>query len=319
LLITLAVVSLLLALLAPGVASLRESSRRTQCTNNLRQMIIAAASYESRYHVWPPSTIPHFSGRRGTPGWTLHYQNLSLHARLLPDLDQEALFAQIDTSEVGRGQRFLPPTSNRNTAMLGHRIKTFECPSDSVPPGGSSYRVCAAAVPFGQKPKIQLWSGIRDLDWRDGRAQTVVLSERATGDMDASRYTPDRDIALMGMGTGLTTVDDLVNVCRRNGGAPIDHSSNLGATWLFSGYPQTWYNHVLTPNSRIPDCVGDFDRQLDFYDSRGRLAVSARSYHPGGVNVGFADGTVRFMSQAIDLALWRALATRDGGEVVSSP
>jgi prepilin-type processing-associated H-X9-DG protein len=103
-------------------------------------------------------------------------------------------------------------------------------------------------------------------------------------------------------------MDEVMQTCS----GPLDpqwpHFSFGGTTWVLSGPSQTWYNHVLTPNSAIPDCAESVDWQGAF---------TARSLHPGGVNVLFADGSVRFTSSSIDLAVWRALGTINGGETVS--
>ena len=70
---------------------------------------------------------------------------------------------------------------------------------------------------------------------------------------------------------------------------------------------QSQFNAYLPPNSRVPDISG-----------HGRGWMTARSLHPGGVNVVLGDGSVRFIRDTIDLATWRALATRGGGEVISA-
>jgi hypothetical protein len=94
----------------------------------------------------------------------------------------------------------------------------------------------------------------------------------------------------------------------RNG----DHWSWGGGSWLFSGFGNTWYNHVHAPNSRSPDCV--MSRAGIGITTTG--AHTARSHHSGGVHTALADGAVRFISDAIDLDLWRSLGTEDGGEIV---
>ena len=87
--------------------------------------------------------------------------------------------------------------------------------------------------------------------------------------------------------------------------------SFLGWSWLPDDYSQTGYNHVLTPNSQVPDC---FDTWNDH--NMGQGAMTARSRHPGGVNVVFADGSTKFVNESIDLYVWRRLGSSDGGEFV---
>jgi prepilin-type processing-associated H-X9-DG protein len=83
---------------------------------------------------------------------------------------------------------------------------------------------------------------------------------------------------------------------------------NKGAAWFDGNYLNTLYNHYLTPNSLAPDCI--------VYHNPGWKA--ARSLHPGGANVAFADGHVTFVKNAVNPAVWLAISTRGGGEVVSS-
>ncbi len=86
-----------------------------------------------------------------------------------------------------------------------------------------------------------------------------------------------------------------------------------GTSWLFGGYDHTWYNHALTPNAATPDCSS----------GRGIYgtvvgAMTARSYHPGGVHVSFGDGSVRFINDRVDLIVWRGISSRNGREVVAT-
>jgi prepilin-type processing-associated H-X9-DG protein len=83
---------------------------------------------------------------------------------------------------------------------------------------------------------------------------------------------------------------------------------NKGAAWFDGNYLNTLYNHYLTPNSPAPDCIT--------YHNPGWKA--ARSLHPGGANIAFADGHVAFIKNAVAPAIWQAIATRARGEVISA-
>jgi prepilin-type N-terminal cleavage/methylation domain-containing protein len=323
LLVVLAIVSLLVALTAPAIMGARESSRKMDCAHRMRQMLLAAQNYESRFGCWPPSTVPYFGNPPiyGSDGQQIsHRQNLSFHVHVLPDLEHADLHRKINPSELGSGQIQFPVTSHTNSEVLHQRVVHFECPSDFVPAGGTSYRVCADKFRLGRRLFLPFVRGLRDKDWPDGRSQTISLGERSIGDMDQSRYSPDRDVAVMGIRlTPLDTPDQMAAACRRNSGDPLDHASHVGSAWLYSGFVHTWYNHVLPPNSTVPDCVVGPVTIRGFYDGIFPCAVSARSLHRGGVNSGLADGSVRFISENVDLQIWQALATRAGGESVSAP
>ena len=95
-------------------------------------------------------------------------------------------------------------------------------------------------------------------------------------------------------------------------------TSWMGATWAIGDMTCSTYNHVSTPNTRT--CAGH-DRRMMMMPaiSMANMAVQLppSSYHPGGVNMLFGDGSVRFIKESVALSVWRALCTRNGGEVIS--
>lgn len=315
LLVVLGIVSLLLALLLPAVQVARESARRTACGNHLRQMGIASAAFEASETRYPGGAV------KTAPISKVQSNNLSPHVQLLPYLDQQALYDQFDASENGLGVRQDPPSSKVNAALLGRELAIYVCPSDASEGPRCNYRISAGTSPWlhetlpksptGALQGYRTLKGRKDADFPDGKSNTTAFAEKLSGDRDPGRYTPWRDLAsVQAGGMGLLTPDDAVKACAR----PVDkdpkHFSFGGTTWALSGYPQTWYNHVLPPNARIPDCV-------DGGEPEGHGAFTARSLHPGGVNVLFADGSVRFIASSVDLPVWRALGTVAGNETVA--
>lgn len=147
----------------------------------------------------------------------------------------------------------------------------------------------------------------------DGLSQTILLSERIVGDFDSSVFTPSRDTYYYDGPPNppfLETPTDYAEACATRFTNPLRGEMSFGgATWLLAGKAYTIYNHVLGPNSVTPDCTAAGPWM---YDS----ATTARSWHRGGVNVAFADGSTRFIAESIDVYLWRALGTRNGREVV---
>jgi len=135
---------------------------------------------------------------------------------------------------------------------------------------------------------------------------------------------PPQDLGLPGVAMAVS----LMAACQSlpNGTAPSSDAS-FGSSWLFSqGYvtSNTSYTHFMTPNKY--SCVG---AESGFFGAQGNFssdganggttaAVTATSNHPGGVNIGFADGSVKFIKDSISYQTWWALGSRNGGEVVSS-
>ncbi|MEW4527027.1 DUF1559 domain-containing protein [Maioricimonas sp. JC845] len=307
LLVVMGIIGLLVSFLLPAVQAAREAARGSSCSGHLRQIALALASYEEVHQYVPPAISPILDFDTKT---LLYDRNLSALAQLLPYLDQGALYDRIDLSENGSGARNEPPTSGVNADLLRAHVSVFACPSDDVPQGGTSYRICDGTT----HGSGIAWTWGRPLvKVRDGRSQTVFFSERVTGDRDRSEYSPWRDQARTRARlpdpapTRRAILDFIESTCRAPAAVIEGHFSYLGSTWLLTDVLHTCYNHALGPNSRIPDCRAAPD---------GYGAVSARSHHPGGVYVVMGDGATRFVNDSIDLAVWRGLATIDAGETL---
>lgn len=315
-LVMLGVLSLLLALILPALQSARESARRTACTNRLRQIGVALDAFQAAQTGVPAADNANAKANQPVAG------NVAPQVQLLPYLDQQALFNQFDPKEMPSALDSDPPASAVNARLLPVAVEIYMCPSDSIDGARCNYRISAGTSPWTHEtvPKSAQGAlhgyrhlfGQRDADFADGKSQTTAFAEKLTGDRDPANYTPWRDLSSATViGTGVTTPDEALTVCNR----PVEplklkHFSFGGMTWALNGYPQTWYNHVLTPNATITDCVEG--------GPLGRGAYAARSLHPGGVNVLFADGRVSFNSHTIDLKVWRALGSVAGGETVSA-
>lgn len=329
LLVSLAIVSLVVALLLPAAQQAREASRRVTCSSHLRQLILAAEQYQTVYARYPGRTpiMP------GTPpaSHALNLHHVSPQASLLPFLDQQALYEQIQMAEWGGGALDEPPTSPNNAELLEEPVAVFQCPSDRVSGGGLSYRGCAGTSTTYVRPSPPapdaLWGqpdvprlGVFGLfpqspaQVRDGLSNTAFFSERVVGDGDSQSYDSWRDVLRVPeFGTTWISPNMLATACAQatESSSPSGEPprSFAGWTWLLSGKIHTLYNHVLPPNSSIPDCGSD-GSGLDVVPA----AIGARSMHPEGVNVAYGDGSVRFASETVDLDVWRAVSSLDGHE-----
>lgn len=324
LLVSIAIVAVLAALLLPAVEQAREASRRVTCTSHLRQLILATGQYEGVYGRFP-GRIPRMPAGP-VPDHVLNFHHVSPQASLLPFLEKQPLYNEIRMAEWNDGALDEPPTSPNNSNLLDAPVPVFRCPSDSAPVGGLNYRGCAGTSTNHVLPdalgRDPLW-GHPDVprmgmfgnhphsvaDVRDGLSNTAFFSERVVGDGSRESYDSWRDVLRTpGFGNTWISPNMLASACAQASetssptGAPP--RSYAGWTWLLSGRMHTLYTHVLPPNSSIPDCGTD-SSGIDLVPA----AISARSMHPGGVNVAYGDASVRFESETVDLTAWRAAAS----------
>jgi prepilin-type processing-associated H-X9-DG protein/prepilin-type N-terminal cleavage/methylation domain-containing protein len=322
LLIALSVIAVVAAILLPAVQQAREASRRTQCLEHLRGLGQVLQQFEGVHRRFPPS-VP-FSPRAAGDADLWSDTWYSPHAHLLPYLDQQAISQRIDLTRptviAGNVRRSLPEAAQAT-------IPAFLCPSDRGD-FGNNYRFCTgASVTAAEDGAFSDFRGHAAARFRDGLSNTAAASESLKSDGDSGSYERDEDYWFSNAaGIGSTThreVEEMVRICNSLSSAapPGYYYPFVGHTWLIGGYDFTWYNHAVGPNSSVPNCSANGFQRLDepFYAPSMVGVHKASSRHPGGVNMLFMDGSARFTNELIDLALWRALATREGREVVSLP
>lgn len=352
LLVVIAIIAVLIALLLPAIQQAREAARRSQCSNNLRQLGLALLNYQSNHGVFPPA--------RGYPCSQAGNSITGCHAPqmlILPYLEGNSLIDSYNF-DIGGGDAAIDgvPGSIPNGTVNGTSIAVFLCPSDSDPQYTSdaivsspqSYRACVGVtacmsapsernygVPGNHNPGTLHFSicqsemnglfrdskvmKVRDL--LDGASKTAAFSERLFGSNQPNTEPPERiypgDIYALNMTDGETmqqAYDACVAYTPTAGGSTNAYAlMGLEFSWgRWAGSKiSSLYDHVLTPNSSTYDC-GMRDGWLARNERQG--IVTARSNHTGGVHVCFADGSVHFVSDSIDLLIWRALATAAGSE-----
>jgi prepilin-type N-terminal cleavage/methylation domain-containing protein/prepilin-type processing-associated H-X9-DG protein len=312
LLVVIAIIAVLIALLLPAVQAAREAARRSQCVNNLKQMGLALHNYHDINGAFPIGQLLNVA--------TGATNNISAQARLLPFMEQVNLANSINFSVTS--------SNAANSTALVASVNTFLCPSDAqnvLPAGyaGTNYRVnygTSIVNTYGAQDTSNvnnnvlpppngaffLDDNIRIASVTDGTSNTAAFGEHVKGDFSNAISTELSDTYQPG--THPTSADQAYQDCLSVNIFDLTRqgNSNAGAPWMSDGHTPARYYHASPPNTR--GCM--FPPQ--------RISTTANSRHPGGVNVGLADGSVRFFKSTVNLIPWRAIGTRNGGEVVSS-
>jgi len=345
LLVVISIIAVLIALLLPAVQSARESARRSQCINNVKQICLAIQSYADVGGALPPT------GTNATGNSNVN--DFSLKTRLLPYLEQSSLFNALNqsfgyniTTAGNAGYRC------NNTVPMA-TVSTFLCPSDGNDPAWTMASPAAnwAGANAGRSNyanNIGVCLGLNGSKfdgptWQLGNtagASTVngpVITMAAVVDGTSntaifSEFIKGRNLGQIGLfeimqgGVSFTGVNSTLGatlgaimqqvdtLCDQS---TITANSQKGLNWIdhrcgFGG----GYSHLQPPNKTA--CFFLTSGGASEGAQVGRTQVGASSKHPGGVNVGFLDGSVKFIKDSINLQTWGALATYDGDETIDA-
>lgn len=303
--VVVAILGALLSLLLPAVQHVRASSRRISCLANLRQVSLAMHNHIEQTGRFPGD----------------QYQR-----RLLPYIEQSALARRIEGvyAEFGKLEEI-----SSFSHITDVSLPVYACPADaaqSIARGRAISCLMNVGSLFGDEDDAMRshGHGIAPRDVTDGLSNTVAVSERLLyyGSLEgvAPVQGPSRDVRLRRMARteafrARGEIDAFAEHCRDNavwlsgvaGTIPAIVGGSIGADG---------YNHIMTPNQN--SCYnGVDDPQWEAWPSR-YAAKTATSMHSGGVNVLMADGSGRFVSEAIERRVWRAVGTRNGGENIDA-
>jgi prepilin-type N-terminal cleavage/methylation domain-containing protein/prepilin-type processing-associated H-X9-DG protein len=342
LLVVIAIIGILIALLLPAVQKVREAANRTKCQNNLRQVGLATLNYESTNNTFPPGAgpLPLYAVNGTTrvePGPDTNppaTQRPSPQALVLPYVEQANKYNQFN---------FERDVNSDDANVLAHTqdVTLYLCPSDTstaaFATADGSYGRCNYMASIGRNPNPTNRDGstggmffveFTNTQWHTlyNRPRTVSLNTVTDGTSNTAMWAEVKRGLVAGSQSsnyspGLVPWDvasssDAPNLIP-NGLCAADPASVPSGTTVYR-YPgleyarsfafTSFYSHTKVPNAQTIDCS-------DTNSYHG----AARSYHSGGVNVCFVDGSVHFISNAVDLEAWRSLGSRGGNEVFQLP
>jgi prepilin-type N-terminal cleavage/methylation domain-containing protein len=319
LLVVIAIIGILVALLLPAIQAAREAARRSQCSNNLRQITLAMHNHLSALKFVPPS----LDWTKSTAsGW-------SVLARLTPYAEEEGLHGLIDF-RYSYSDLANAPQHAQVTAM---RISMYTCPSEqqlepkvsattgqiNVPPNyganqGTWFTFDPASANVGNGAFV-VNKKLGDKSYTDGLSKTLAFSE-------VKSYTNK----LANSGSPATLNAAIPDTAA----AVVAYGGTFGTTghteWVDGKIFETGFTATFPPNSNVQYNDGSTNYDVDFISktesATGTVptyaAITSRSYHSGVVNSAMMDGSVRTVASNIDTAIWRAASTRNGGETTDT-
>lgn len=321
LLVVIAIIAILVSLLLPAVQAVREAARRTQCQDHLHNLVVGVHNYMGAHKFLPPGAAVDLSttstGNNGSWG---------VHGRILPFLEQGNLYRNVDLTIAWDYQ----------LAISGLKVDVYSCPSDvksdiARDPGGGrailyptsygfnygTWFVFDPATGRGGNGAFYPNSKISDASFVDGTGNTLLAAEVKAW----TPYTRNGGPASTTIPSGRTAVEAAVA-----SGAEFKDTGHT--EWPDGRVHHSGFTVTLGPNSRVSYTNSGVTYEEADYNSwqEGKngsagspsyAAITSRSYHPGITQVVLMDGVARGVSENINLSVWQAVGTLNGGEVVS--
>lgn len=316
LLVVIAIIGILIALLLPAVQAAREAARRTQCNNNLKQITLGVHNYIDKHAETLPRGAEIRRGASCCCGSADYHPGHTIHTVILPFIEQAPLYEQYNLNT---------PYYLQSEAVIGQRIETYLCPSATLHekqdvvvstahmPGTTTSFTAPSPLPkvFPHNyPAAGSSHGYGGCGLHGSETHSGAFSARWGILLESGAQDKPR-MKLAGIYDGTSNTMAFSETAQ---GKPCVGTSNLnrGRGWADPYYSSSWFsvNPLSTPNSE--GCS---------YLNGGSCwsCSNVTSWHPGGANTSFLDGSVTFISETIDSATWYALGTIKGSEAVSVP
>lgn len=322
LLVVIAIIGVLIALLLPAVQQAREAARRAQCTNNLKQLGLALANYESSFNRFP---LGNSNLGVGT-GPAIIEMGWGVGARLLPYVEDSAKYDGLNF--------VMKYSANANTTAINKTIGILMCPSETkLDQFDPKYGLTTYGWSMGT---WRVWNGY-DGGNNDGmfginqsrkQGQITDGMSRTAAAADNKTWTPSLRVCGTIPANTVPTVEQVRDMITNNTLGCVTTKDPWGTRWANGASYYSGMTFVLPPNygatyaGSAGYAFAGLNHNLISKDENEGAptfsAIPARSYHSGGVNVLFMDGSVRFVSDSVDVFVWRAAGTIAGNETVEN-
>jgi prepilin-type N-terminal cleavage/methylation domain-containing protein len=354
LLVVIAIIAVLIALLLPAVQAAREAARRSQCVNNMKQIGLAMHNYVSTNDLLPMVSVD--SVTNGNDPYP--HQNWSIHARLLPYMEQQQTYNAINFSFGARwsdGSTGIATSGGADQSASGGaygqiqftvlcaKIASFLCPSDPNPGSSGTYLVggssslvgaCNYPVNFGLNRHINFGTGnwipngpnYMSSNWDGAMRRNIGLNSFTDGTSNTIIFS--EWVKGPGAKPGKDGLGMVYLMGKGSGDLATDQAfaaqcltvNPIPANQQWGWKGEWWsFGGTMLYSHTVPPNRTACDYNDTGQDGRATItAVNASSLHPGGVNTLAMDGSVKFVKSTVAIPTWYALATPDRGEVVSA-
>ncbi len=354
LLVVIAIIAVLIALLLPAVQSAREAARRAQCSNNLKQLGLAVHSYHGTANVVPALCMYPGGQFNQSGGWAASWAIALLpYVEQSVMFSAYNFYAPAVVLSAPSGG----VSGLENTTVTYTQLSTFLCPSEPNANRPALTATSSYVANYGGPGQIAGYSGvivpIGDPNTilgigpsmgrvgpvtfesiRDGQSNTAMFSEHLYGITGSPKVAPGNGanskrgiFSVSPSGAGLASrgpgATAMLQACQSLSATSISVDSDRLSNTAYATNPwylsMVSYNHLGSPNSL--NCM-NASAEASFVTSASYVgplgSAPATSNHPGGVHVAFADGSVRFVKDGVNSAVWWGIGTRYGKEIIAS-
>lgn len=323
LLVVIVILGMLMGMLLPAVQKAREAARVASCANNLKQITLAVVGFEAREGHYPPSWKSTAAANGEVDGW-------SALALILPYLEQTKLHTTIDFEQSYELAPDVPTADGATVKLTALRVPTYLCPSErrdevKIEDGKPAH------YPVNYGVNLGVWlvwdpvakKGGNGMFYPDSRVTSAMVQDGHAFTLCAAEVKAWRPYFRNAGMTGTVAVPMPSDIASLGG----QFKEEGGHTeWADGRAHQTGFTAAFRPNTVVSSTQSGATYDVDWTNQQeGKsdtaatyAAITARSYHTGGVNASLMDGSVRWFSDEVNLGVWRAYATRDGSELLPS-